>query len=64
MKLRNSQIHEIINFDTSWIIPVSFKFLYIYLAINSKNISKVYGSSYFYGVGENALAKSFYLFLK
>ena len=28
VKLRNSQFTEIVNLDMSWIIPISFKFLY------------------------------------
>ena len=57
---------KIVNFDTTWIIPISFKFVYTSLCTqvyvqNLKYISEVYGSSYFCGLGQNLIATCFYL---
>ena len=54
VKLRISQITEIVNFDTTRIISISFKVLYI-------SLRYVNGSSYFYGVGKKFLATYFCL---
>ena len=60
---------KIVNFDTFWIYPISFKYFFQYFwetgeTHNLKNISKVHGPTYFYGVGKECLCQMLLSFSK
>ena len=61
--LKIHRFTNIANFNANWVIQfLSIFCTYLWETHSSKNISKVHGLSYLYGMGKNIVAKSFVLF--